>query len=94
MSSDIARLVNLQRLEFNSNQLEYISPHSRDLPSALGTLRSLVHLDLSQNILKNIAPCVLDLENLEALNLSQNNIEDVDIPAGKLPNLKVHLIEL
>lgn len=80
----LCRLPNLTFLSFFNNSIT-------SLPAGVSACRSLVHLDLGQNLLAGDLPASLaDLPRLAYLDLSANNFSG-DIPAsfGRFPKLEV-----
>lgn len=76
-------LVNLQRLSIQLNKI-------CSLPTSIGEMRSLRHLDAHFNELRGLPLAIGRLTNLEILNLSSNFSDLTELPEtfGDLTNLK------
>lgn len=57
--------------------------HLSHLPSQIGTLVNLEHLDASHNFIHQLPPEIGDLVNLRELKLSSNRIQDLPYELGK-----------
>lgn len=78
----ICRLVNLEMLDFQKNELDSI-------PSCIGTMGSLKNLYLSSNKMKKFPESVCGSTSLELLALDNNQIVSVPNEIGNVSTLKI-----
>ncbi|MCP5493819.1 MAG: leucine-rich repeat domain-containing protein [Leptospiraceae bacterium] len=80
ISNSIGKLTSLMELDASYNELD-------SLPSSIGKLRNLKKLTLSTNIIHDIT-VLAELDNLEELNLSDNQIKEFPETFCSLTNLR------
>lgn len=80
ISQNLFRYQFLEKLYFNANKLNWLTPQ-------IGLLRSLTFLDLSQNQLAELPPEIGMLVNLKTLLLFDNNLTDLPSEMGYLYQL-------
>ncbi|CAG5132445.1 unnamed protein product, partial [Candidula unifasciata] len=79
----------VQNLSLNLWKVEWLTVlyldnnHLSHLPSQIGTLVNLEHLDASHNFINQLPPEIGDLVNLRQLKLSSNRIQDLPYELGK-----------
>ena len=89
LSPNINRLVHLNDLDLDKNELCQLSMHDNDqLFDQLKSLPNLKRLSLSKNILRKINHKIGDLRKLEYLDLSGNNLLHLPESIGNLTELK------
>lgn len=101
---EIGRLVHLESLYLNHNDLQTLPPEignleslqslslSRNqlqsLPAEIGNLKQLHELDLSYNQLRGLPATIGGLESLDALNVSNNQLQSLPAEMGDLAALR------
>eukprot|EP01125_Pyxidicula_operculata_P019826 TRINITY_DN7215_c0_g1_i1.p1 TRINITY_DN7215_c0_g1~~TRINITY_DN7215_c0_g1_i1.p1 ORF type:complete len:916 (-),score=159.66 TRINITY_DN7215_c0_g1_i1:120-2531(-) len=79
--SRLSTLTNLQTLDLSYNLL------SGPLDSSIGSLKSLLVLNLSNNQLTSLPESIGELNNLKQLNVSDNSLENLPIQISQLASL-------
>lgn len=86
IASSLFRYPFLEKLHFNHNKLNWLTPQ-------IGTLKGLTFLDLSQNQLESLPGEIGMLINLKTLYVFDNNLETLPYEMGHLYNLEFIGIE-
>ncbi|XP_052763197.1 protein scribble homolog isoform X7 [Mya arenaria] len=81
LPAGITQLRNLTRLGLNDVSLSW-------LPKDIGSLSSLAHLELRENMLRQLPASMSFLVKLESLDLGSNEIDELAECVGSLPSLQ------
>ncbi|XP_068079178.1 leucine-rich repeat-containing protein 2 isoform X2 [Danio rerio] len=79
--AELGECVNLEHLEMTANT------HLAELPFELSNLKKLQHLDLAENKFPSIPICVLRMESLKCLDISNNALRDLPEDIDRLIRL-------
>lgn len=83
LSSEIGLLVNLQNLTFGTDNL------MGSIPTEIGNLKNLIHLDIRSNSIVNIPTEIGELKSLETFLIQSNYISEIPTELGLLNNLNI-----